>query len=205
MANIKRRGAHGSEVRARIVEAASEIIAEEGFVAISAPRLADHTGLNRPLIYYYFDDMDQIRLAAVRHAYDSTKNSALSDIQTENPADVLWKIFELSSAPLSELLNYSLRGEPFRLLLSEIMDDLRSTFTQALKPCVEQNVVTKQLGAAGLAFLIQTVSTALANERRLGLEAGHHEVRQFFMTTLGINAAGEMQASSARSAPRSDP
>lgn len=195
MVNMKRRGANGSEVRARIVEAASLIIAEEGFVAISAPRLADQTGLRRPLIYYYFDDMDQIRLAAVRHAYDRTKASALSTITIDNPADVLWKIFEMSSAPLSELLNYSLRGEPFRLLLSEIMDDLRSTFAEALKPCVDQNAVTKMLGAAGLAFMIQTVSTALANERRLGLEAGHHEVRQFFLTALGINAARDAQGS----------
>lgn len=186
MVNRKRRGADGSEVRTRIIEAASEIIVAEGFNAVSAPRLAEHTGLHRPLIYYYFDDMDEVRLAAVRFSYAHTKALAVARIATDDPAEVLWRIFEQSSAPLSELLNYSLRGEAFRLLLSEITADLRTTFVEALRSCADHNSITRDLGPAGLAMLIQTVSTALANERRLGLTSGHSEVRAFFATVLGI-------------------
>lgn len=189
MSKRKRRGADESEVRAHIVRAASEIIGEEGFAAVTAPRLAQRIGLRRPIIYYYFDDMDQIRKAAVRLAYEETKAAALATLSDERPADVLWRIFEQTSAPLSELTNYSLRGESFRPLLAEIMEDLRSTFSGAIDAHISEHALTADLGSAGLAFLIQAVSTALATERRLGLDLGHSTVRQFFEKALGVTAS----------------
>jgi len=189
MAKEKRRGADESEVRAHIVRAASEIVGKEGFAAVTAPRLADHVGLRRPIIYYYFDDMDEIRKAAVRLAYDETKSAALLTLANNNPVDVLWRIFERTSAPLSELTNYSLRGESYRPLLAEIMEDLRLTFVSLIEVHVAEHPRTVALGSAGLACLIQAVSTALATERRLGLDLGHSTVRQFFATALGVTAA----------------
>jgi AcrR family transcriptional regulator len=185
----KRRGTDESEVRARIVRAASVIINEEGFAAITAPRLADTIGLRRPIIYYYFDDMDEIRKAAVRFAYGETKAAALLTLPYKNPVDVLWRIFEKTSAPLSELTTYSLRDESYRPLLAEIMEDLRRTFISPIEAQVAERPHTAILGPAGMAFLVQAVSTALATERRLGLDLGHSTVRQFFASALGVTAA----------------
>jgi AcrR family transcriptional regulator len=64
MAKEKRKGTDNSKVRAHIVGAASEIVGKEEFAAVIAPRLADHVGLRRSIIYYYFDDMDETRKAA---------------------------------------------------------------------------------------------------------------------------------------------
>jgi len=184
MTKIKRRGLLDSEVRMRIVRAAAEIIGQEGFAAVTAPRLAEHIGLQRPIIYYYFEDMDQIRIEAVRLAYEETKARALARLSTDKPIDVLWRVFENAAAPLSELTNYSIRGEPFRPLLADIIEDIRSTFSTAIDAYNAARGLCTGLDAAGVAFLIQAVSTAMATERSLGLKAGHSHVRQFLEAAL---------------------
>jgi AcrR family transcriptional regulator len=189
MANGKRKGAADSEVRARIVRAASDIIGREGFDRVTAPRLAADIGLQRPIIYYYFDDMDQIRIAAVRLTYEEAKATAMARLASEPPVDVFWRIFENAAAPLSELTAHALRGGPFRPLLTEIIEDLRSTFGATMQPSGPDARHAGGLDAAGLAFLIQSVSIALATERRLGLSLGHEQVRRFFESALGVSAA----------------
>ena len=56
------------ESRARLVEAAGEVLAEFGWVGATSRRIAARAGLNLSMIRYYFGGMDGLLLAAVGEA-----------------------------------------------------------------------------------------------------------------------------------------
>ena len=55
--------ARGEETRARIVEAALEVFAAEGFAKASTRRIAAQAGVNPPALQYYFDSKEGLHRA----------------------------------------------------------------------------------------------------------------------------------------------
>lgn len=55
--------ARGEETRARIVEAAMNVFAEEGFARASTRRIAAEAGVNPPALQYYFDGKEGLHRA----------------------------------------------------------------------------------------------------------------------------------------------
>lgn len=55
--------ARGEETRARIVEAAMKVFAEEGFARASTRRIAAEAGVNPPALQYYFDGKEGLHRA----------------------------------------------------------------------------------------------------------------------------------------------
>lgn len=55
--------ARGEETRARIVAAALEVFAEEGFVRASTRKIAAEAGVNPPALQYYFDGKEGLHRA----------------------------------------------------------------------------------------------------------------------------------------------
>lgn len=56
------------DTRSRIVAAAVETLRSEGFAGTTARAIARTGGFNQGLIYYYFEDLDDLLLAALDHA-----------------------------------------------------------------------------------------------------------------------------------------
>ena len=55
--------ARGEETRARIVEAAMKVFADEGFAGASTRRIAAEAGVNPPALQYYFDSKEGLNRA----------------------------------------------------------------------------------------------------------------------------------------------
>ncbi len=55
--------ARGEETRARIVEAAMKVFADEGFARASTRRIAAEAGVNPPALQYYFDSKEGLHRA----------------------------------------------------------------------------------------------------------------------------------------------
>jgi DNA-binding transcriptional regulator YbjK len=60
--SARRRGSRESETRARLLNAAAEILVEEGSGALTARRVGEKAGVKFQLVHYYFTSMDDLVL-----------------------------------------------------------------------------------------------------------------------------------------------
>ena len=57
-----------SATRAALLDAAEQIMVEEGYAGVSTRRLAARAGANSALVYYYFGNMDNLFVELFRRA-----------------------------------------------------------------------------------------------------------------------------------------
>src|SRR5262249_23627983 len=60
MASSRRRGDESSATRALLLEAAEDLMREEGYPAVTTRRLAGRVGVSNQLVHYYFRTMDDL-------------------------------------------------------------------------------------------------------------------------------------------------
>src|ERR1700757_993593 len=63
--------AKGQSTRARIVQAAAELVAEKGAAAMSLDDVCERAHASRSQVYHYFDDRDDLVRAVVNATTDS--------------------------------------------------------------------------------------------------------------------------------------
>jgi len=66
------------------VEAAEQLLREQGYVAISARQVADKAGLKPQLLYYYFRTMDELVLAVSGRSLKIASNALRRHCQRAN-------------------------------------------------------------------------------------------------------------------------
>src|SRR5689334_8844753 len=66
MVSNRRRGGESSAMRAALVEAAEQLIREEGYPAVTSRNLAEKVNLKRQIVHYYFHTMDDVFIAVIR-------------------------------------------------------------------------------------------------------------------------------------------
>jgi TetR/AcrR family transcriptional repressor of nem operon len=71
MAQLQPSTARGQSTRARIVQAAAEVVAEKGAAAMSLDDVGARTHTSRSQLYHYFDDRDDLIRAVIGATTDS--------------------------------------------------------------------------------------------------------------------------------------
>lgn len=132
----------GRMVRAQLLEAAAELIAEIGWNAVTTRRLADHAGIRSGLVHYHFDSLQALlRLAAMSRMtllLDETSAQLGEKEDVEDGAEALLSLVDLfeGSDPASLLVieTYlaATRDRLLREQLVEAMARFRRTLTSAL-------------------------------------------------------------------------
>lgn len=85
------------ESRERILKAAEEIFAEMGFDGARVDDIAKRAGVNKALIYYYFESKDAILdelFALLMENGEQIQNQALDDFPDMRQTDIYRQIFE---------------------------------------------------------------------------------------------------------------
>ena len=98
MAQPRRLGAEGSQVRARFVDAVEAILSEEGYQGISARQVAAKAGLKTQLLYYYFRTMDDLLLAVVQRVNERRLERFEEALASPEPLRALWQLNSDASA-----------------------------------------------------------------------------------------------------------
>ena len=65
MTATRRIGAEDSSTRAALLDAAQQLMLDEGYAAVTSRRVAAQAGLKPQLVHYYFRTMDDLFLVAV--------------------------------------------------------------------------------------------------------------------------------------------
>jgi len=180
MTTRRRIGAESSATRAALLDAAQQLILEEGFAAASSRRIAAKAGLKPQLVHYYFRTMDDLYLALVRRGAEQNLERQARALSSPHPLRALW---EFSSDPTGarmtmEFVALANHRPAIRAELGAYAEQFRRLQSEALAEVLERSGVdTEAFPIDALLVLMTSLSRLMVVEELLGLTTGHAAMR----------------------------
>jgi AcrR family transcriptional regulator len=178
MTTPRRTGATNSKTRSALLDAAQQLMVEEGYASVTTRRVAAKAGLKPQLVYYYFHSMDDLFISLVRRGAEHNVQRLRQALAAPQPLRALWAI------------NYDPAGAAFRMELTALANH-RKAIRSEIAGYAEQfrrlqvETLTEILARAGIdpetfppavaPLLITSVSQILLLEREIGMTVGHAE------------------------------
>lgn len=167
--------------RQQLIEAAAQLLEEEGQHAISARRVAERAGLKPQLVHYYFRTMEDLLIEVFE--LTTTQYLELHDaaLASDRPLHSIWD--------LNSKIPRVRRNMAF-VALGAIHDGLRECMRQSGEHfrALQLRAIERGFAQAGkdttayppvsVAMLMSAVARTLAMESQIGIETGHQELRQ---------------------------
>ena len=84
-------GSPEAKKRAALLDAAEQIMLEEGYPAASSRRVAEKAGLKHQLVHYYFHGMDELFTASFRRSAERGLRVQAEALKSPQPLWALWR------------------------------------------------------------------------------------------------------------------
>jgi TetR/AcrR family transcriptional regulator len=177
MPSERRRGAASSATRTELIGAATALIREEGYAALTSRTLADRLGLSRQIVHYYFKSMDDLCIALVQEGAVVTLKRLEDAIQSAEPLRAVWDLCnDPEQAALSlELIALARRRPAVRAEVRKLAERFREIQTQALVKDLERRGIQPSIKPIVASILLSGLSQVMALEEAIDLKMGHAE------------------------------
>lgn len=179
---VKRRmGPQNSASRDVIFDAVERVLQKEGYIALTARRVAEEAGFNHQTVYYYFQTMEELVLGAFRRRSENSLKRLEAALASEQPLHAIWRLY---SDPSNGRLNVefnalAMRNEALRLEIAQYLERSRSMQEAALAPLLKARGLPDAIAPMVPAMLILFVANFLDREAALGVTKGHAEMETF--------------------------
>lgn len=179
---VKRRmGPQNSASRDLIFDAVERVLQQEGYIALTARRVAEEAGFNHQTVYYYFETMEELILGTFRRRTERSLKRFEAALATDQPLHAIWA---LSSDPSNGRLNVefnalAMRNEALRSEIVTYLDDVRAMQEVALAPLLAERGLPEAVKPVIPAMLILFVANFLDREAALGVTKGHADMQAF--------------------------
>ncbi|MEW9854957.1 TetR/AcrR family transcriptional regulator [Novosphingobium sp. M1R2S20] len=177
----------GAKTRHRLIEAAADLLAEEGYPAITARRIAGHAGLKPQLVHYYFRSMEELVVTVFQRStaiYFHLHDEALSSAY---PLRALWNL-NASQPEARRVLEFVALGKQYPLLREEMRkagERFRALQVEAIeKVYSERQINSPEISAQTLALLLSAIARSMVIEGQVGMTAAHDETRSAILGYL---------------------
>lgn len=181
MASTRRMGSIDSEMGVSMLDAAEEILKEQGYAALTSRTIADFLGVKQRLLYYYFRTMDDLILECFKRLSERELDRLQTAISSERPLHEIWDIcINTSDARLiSEFMALANRNEGIRSEVIFYIEESRRMQIKVLKKLMAQAGFSKDfLPAEVLALIGTSLALAINREAALGVKKGHSAARK---------------------------
>lgn len=163
--------------RSALLDAAEQIMLEDGYAAVSSRRLGARAGVNPALVYYYFGNMDNLFVALFRRGSERSYQRLLAAAESEQPLWALWDAIHHQSrtALTMEFVSLATHRPSIR---SEIAQSSKR-FRELQLEIVSGALRDRAPGAwtpLTLVMLMSSVSRFLRIEEAFDINAGHAEI-----------------------------
>ena len=134
MALPRRMGPRGSEVWQSMLDAAEQVLRDQGYGALTSRSVAEAIGVKQRLIYYYFQTMDELIVETFRRLaardLERLKEAVASGM---SPQDIWQHGIDNADTKLSaEFVALANRVEPLRLEVKAYIQESRQVIADAL-------------------------------------------------------------------------
>ena len=178
MTSTRRLGTDDSKTRAALLDAAMQLMLEDGHAGVTSRRVAARAGLKPQLVHYYFRTMDDLFLAMFRRGADWNLERQTAALESAQPLRALW---DFSSEPAGAMLNIEFSAlanhrPAIRAVVLEYAERFRTLQIAALAAVLEgYGIDVDTYQPAALLLILQSVARFLVIEDTLGMVTGHDE------------------------------
>jgi AcrR family transcriptional regulator len=182
MTSARRIGAPDAKNRGVLLDAAEQLMLEEGYAAVTSRRVAEKAALKPQLVHYYFRTMDELFLAAFRRRAEEGLDAQAQVLQARQPLWALWR-FSTDPAATAITMEFVALANHRKALKAEIAyyaERFREEQQKALSTVLlRYGVDAAQVPPLVWSVLMTSVSRVLVIEQALGMSAGHAETVEF--------------------------
>jgi AcrR family transcriptional regulator len=171
-------GSPEAKNRAALLDAAEQIMLEEGYPAATSRRVAEKAGLKHQLVHYYFHGMDELFTASFRRSAERGLRVQADALKSAQPLWALWRWHTSTvNAPLwTEYIAMANHRKGLRAEIAyyskRFREEQRWIVDRALKA---YGVDPDELPGLAAIVLLTSVSRVLVMEEALEVLDGHAE------------------------------
>jgi AcrR family transcriptional regulator len=187
MTSARRIGAPDAKNRGLLLDAAEQLMIEEGYAAVTSRRLASKAGLKPQLVHYYFRTMEELFLEVFRRRAEEGLHVQAQALQSPQPLWALWRFgtdpaFTRISMEFMALANHrkELRAE-IAYYAERFRDEQRQAVTSALQ---RYGVSREDMPPVVWTVLMTSLSRFLVLEQAVGISGGHAETLELVESYL---------------------
>lgn len=187
MASARRIGAPDAKNRQVLLDAAEQLMLDEGYAAVTSRRVADKAGLKPQLVHYYFRTMDDLFQAVFRRRAEQGLAAQQLALESEQP---LWNLWRFNTDPAGTRLTMEIMGlanhrKALRTEIAYYAERFREQETKAFHAALERDGVPEEgVPPVVWAVFATSISRVLVMEQELGMSSGHDETLAFVDTWL---------------------
>lgn len=182
MTSARRIGAPDAKNRGVLLDAAEQLMLEEGYAAVTSRRVAEKAALKPQLVHYYFRTMDELFLAAFRRRAEEGLRVQAQALKSPQPLWALWR-FSTDPAATAVTMEFVALANHRKALRAEIAyyaERFREEQRKALSTLLERyGIDAAEVPPLVWSVLMTSVSRVLVMEEALGMSAGHAETVEF--------------------------
>lgn len=211
--NKQRRPRH-NERAGEILDIALGLFAEEGYTNVSLRDIAQRGQINPALVYYYYNNKEDLFVAALKHAVNKAlaggRTYVASEVMDDPVAQIqMWfEANEKLAKPLSQMLRLMLeyrssrrRSSSVQRLIARFYEAEMSMLSTAIKRGIEQGDF-RRVDVAKTALFISThldgLIVAATIRSDVGLKRALRQLQEVLFGYLGVNSTAQ-DASGVRS------
>jgi AcrR family transcriptional regulator len=174
----RRIGAPDAKNRGLLLDAAEQLMLEEGYAAVTSRRLAGRAGLKPQLVHYYFRTMDELFLEVFRRRAEEGLQVQAQALQSPQPLWAVWKFgtdpaFTRISMEFMALANHrrDMRAE-IAYYAERFREEERKVVAAALQ---RYGAEREDVPPVVWTVLMTSLSRFLVLEQAIGMSGGHAE------------------------------
>jgi AcrR family transcriptional regulator len=172
----RRLGAEDSKTRARLLDAAEQLLLDEGYAAVTSRRVAAKADLKPQLVHYYFRTMDDLFIEVFRRRAEQNLERIDRAVAADSSLRSLW---ELNADPrgasfMIEFVALAKHRNELRAEIARYAERHREAQLDALTAALRsQGVREDQLPPIAALVLMTGLAQLLAIEGNIGVTTGH--------------------------------
>ena len=176
----RRIGAENSKTRQALLEAAEQVMREEGYAAVSSRRIAERAGLKPQLVHYYFRTMDELFLALLHRLTDAYLIQFARTLASDKPLRGLWDISSsLETAALTtEFLALANHRKEIGAEIIRLNRRMRTMQAEVFRKVLQSaGLDLEEYPPEALAVVLESIARGIALESSLGITRSHASMR----------------------------
>jgi AcrR family transcriptional regulator len=174
-------GPQDSEVSNALLDAVDRVLRDEGYGAATSRRIAQEAGLKQQLVYYYFQSMDELLLAAFKARTKRALDRLEQDLTSHRSLRAIWEDMETSvdSKITSEYMAIANHHTGVRREIKRFVNKSRQMQIEAITKLARNKADDSAAVTPGaLAFLMSSTAILLRRESQNGITSAHDDIRQ---------------------------
>lgn len=183
--SARRVGAETSKTRETLLDCVETMMLEEGYASVSYRALASKAGVTPSLVQYYFPNLDDIFVAAIRR-YSERNLALLSEAlerRSDDPLRAVWEYSwdEATGALITEFMALGNHRKSIRNEIAAVTESVRKVQLNALvKKFGKDARPIGDLSLPALQLLMSGLPKFLNLEKGIGVKSAHAEVTDAF-------------------------